>query len=37
VSSAVQLTPTIPGHADLVIRLRGEGMADAHDIDATCG
>src|SRR6266536_595245 len=26
VSSAVQLTPTIPGHADLVIRLRGEGM-----------
>lgn len=36
VSSAVQLTPTIPGHGDVTIQQRAENMADAHDVDATC-
>jgi hypothetical protein len=36
VSSPVQLTEKIPGHADRTIRLRAEDMADAHDVDATC-
>ena len=36
VSSDVQLTPTVPGHGDLTIRLRGDDMADAHDVNATC-
>jgi hypothetical protein len=36
VSSEVRLTPTIPGHGEVTIRLRAENMADAHDVDATC-
>jgi hypothetical protein len=36
VSSAVQLTPTIPGRGDVTIQQRAENMADAHDVDATC-
>lgn len=36
VNSAVQLTQSIPGHGEIVTRLRATNMTDAHDVDATC-
>jgi hypothetical protein len=36
VSSGVQLTQNIPGHGEVVVRLRASDMSDAHDVDATC-
>jgi hypothetical protein len=36
VNSGVQLTQNIPGHGEVVFRLRATDMTDAHDVDATC-
>ncbi len=36
VNSGVQLTQNIPGHGEIVTRLRATNMTDAHDVDATC-
>jgi hypothetical protein len=36
VNSGVQLTQSIPGHGDVMFRVRGEDMSDAHDVNATC-
>ena len=35
-SSPVQLSPTVPGGGSVVFSLRGENLADAHDIRSTC-
>jgi len=35
-NSAVQLSPTIPGHRDRTFELRVDGMRDAHDVSSNC-
>jgi hypothetical protein len=35
-SSEVRLSPTVPGGGSVVFSLRGEGLADAHDIRSSC-
>jgi hypothetical protein len=36
VNSGVQLTQNIPGHGEVLVRLRATNMSDAHDFDASC-
>jgi hypothetical protein len=36
VNSDVQLTQNIPGHGEVLVRLRATNMSDAHDFDASC-
>lgn len=36
VNSGVQLTQSIPGHGEIVTRLRATDMSDAHEVDASC-
>jgi hypothetical protein len=35
-SSEVRLSPTVPGNGSVVFVLRGEDLADAHDIRSSC-
>jgi hypothetical protein len=35
-SSEVRLSPTVPGNGSVVFALRGEDLADAHDIRSSC-
>ena len=35
-NSAVQLSPTVPGHQQVTFTLRADGKANAHDVSATC-
>ena len=35
-SSEVQLSPVVPGHGNVQFPLRGEHLADAHDVQTSC-
>ena len=35
-TSAVTLSPTVPGNGSVAFALRGEGLGDAHDITTSC-
>ena len=35
-SSEVQLSPIVPGHGSVQFQLRGEHLADAHDVQTSC-
>jgi hypothetical protein len=35
-STQVKLSPTVPGNGQVQFALRGEGLADAHDLRSTC-
>jgi hypothetical protein len=35
-SSEVTLSPVVPGHGSVQFQLRGERLADAHDVETSC-